>query len=109
MTFSFENIQFKIQNIINEDCKSLIKKICLKYDLCEKSVNEYIFENVDINNSLKKRGRKKKNNEKFINVYTDVINGKKFFVDEDNIVYNNNINKPLIIGKINKNGEIENI
>ena len=48
MTFSFENIQFKIQNIINEDCKSLIKKICLKYDLCEKSVNEYIFENVDI-------------------------------------------------------------
>ena len=39
---------------------------------------------------------------------SDIIDGKKVLIDDDNIVYTN-IHNPLIIGKMNKEGKIESI
>ena len=77
---------------------NLIKKISYNYSLNEDDlINEFIERKPK--QIRKKRTTKSIN---YITVYSDYINGKKVFIDEDNIIYENDKNKPIIIGQLNK-------
>ena len=109
LTLNIEEIEKEFRVIIYNECIDLIKKISTKYKLDKEELIHSYFP-VDEKELLKKkRGRKKKINVNFINAHSDIIDGKRVLIDEDNIVYNNNIHNPLIIGKMNALGKIESI
>ena len=109
MDIMVDDVINQIKLLMYNECSDLIKKISEKYTLNENEVLHTFFPDNEKEIVKKKRGRKKKTQDNFINVHSDIIDGKKVLIDDDNIVYNNNIHNPLIIGKMNKEGKIESI
>ena len=48
------------------------------------------------------------NNDKFIHCSIKMIKGKEYLIDQNNIVYTNNVENPSILGKLDESGEIVN-
>ena len=48
------------------------------------------------------------NNDKFIHCSITTINGKEYLMDQNNIVYTNNVDSPTVIGKLSDCGNIVN-
>jgi hypothetical protein len=108
MDIMVDDVINQIKLLMYNECSDLIKKISEKYTLNENEVLHTFFPDNEKEIVKKKRGRKKKTQDNFINVHSDIIDGKKVLIDDDNIVYTN-IRNPLIIGKMNKEGKIESI
>ena len=48
------------------------------------------------------------NNDKFIHCSIKMIKGKEYLIDQNNIVYTNDVENPSILGKLDESGEIVN-
>jgi hypothetical protein len=46
------------------------------------------------------------NNKEFLKTREEKIDGKNYLIDDKNIVYNYDINNPIIIGKLNPDGKL---
>jgi hypothetical protein len=94
----------KIQKIINEDIDIMLKDISENYklDYEELKIKYLPLNKIDTVVELdgpKKRGRKKKVKEEFIEAEEFVYKDITYLVDGKNIVYTNNLDKPTIIGE----------
>tara|TARA_Y100000310_G_C20582030_1_gene763502 strand:- start:44 stop:577 length:534 start_codon:yes stop_codon:yes gene_type:complete len=75
-----------------------------------------IDEKVPIDKCKGKRGRKRKNivqdfqnNEEYIAVWEEIIQGEKYYVDQFNHVYTNNATSPSYLGKKTMEGTIQKV
>lgn len=105
-----------ITQVVNTHLKSVLTDISKRYGIDEKSLIErYIGE--DHSNSLlnqasttdvkKKRGRKKKQKDEFIETEEYEYEGEKYLVDGSNNVYTYNIEEPVLIGERLVDGTIK--
>ena len=59
------------------------------------------------NTEKKKRGRKKKVKDEFIETYEHEYEGEKYLVDNNNNVYTYNVDEPMLIGEMLVDGTIK--
>lgn len=93
-----------ISNHIQHELKRILKDIAVKYSLNEKELlDEYMSSTTlyeDTNQTeKKKRGRKKKQKDEFIETEEYDFEGVKYLVDANNNVYTFNIEEPHLIGE----------
>lgn len=103
-----------INNLVLEHVKSLLESIASTYNLNEKELKEKymgsaagvsdIHESVSSNalgeaTEKKKRGRKKKQKDEYIETEEYEYEGVKYLVDGNNNVYTYNIEEPMLIGE----------
>jgi hypothetical protein len=61
--------------------------------------DKYEQDDVSKSDLPKRRGRKKKQKEEFIEAEEYVYNGTTYLVDSKNVVYTNNIDAPTVVGE----------
>lgn len=99
----FNKIIDEINNIVNSRITTIIDEISHDFNLDNSLLkNKYITQPIN-----KRRGRKKKTKDKFIETSPYTFNEKTYLVDNDNNVYTYNINNPLLIGEKLINGNIK--
>ena len=103
MVFSVSNTSMNINNIFIEYVVSLLESISAEYDI---DLNELKDKYLDFNPSVKKRGRKKKIKDEYIETEEFDFNGKVYLVDANNVVYSNNVKNPVMLGKKKTDGTI---
>jgi len=99
----FHNISGKIQNILNEELENMLKDISKTYKLDFLELKQKYMPN----DLPKKRGRKKKLKEEFIEAEEYVYKGETYLVDNKNLIYTNNLESPTIIGEKLVDGTIK--
>lgn len=93
----------KIQTVIDDQLSIIIDEISEDFKLDgELLKNKYIQRQ-----TIKRRGRKKKPKENFIETETYKFNDKTYLVDSNNNVYTYNVNNPVLIGEKLINGNIK--
>lgn len=104
----------KIIDKITENLEEMLKDISITYSLdFEELKTKYINkpnETIIIEQQVevpKKRGRKKKQKEEYIEAEEIEFEGKTYLVDDKNNVYTNNIDFPTLIGEKLVNGNIK--
>lgn len=104
----------KIQKVINEDIDNMLKDISKTYeiDYIELKKKYSPLQNLTNNEPVvidgpKKRGRKKKVKEEFVEAEEFIYKDVTYLVDEKNIVYTNNLETPTIIGEKLVDGTIK--
>jgi hypothetical protein len=99
--------------MINNHLKNILTDISKRFSIDEKSLIErYIGEEYsnsifNTNDIKKKRGRKKKQKDEFIETEEYEYKGEKYLVDGFNNVYSYNIEKPVMIGERLVDGTIK--
>lgn len=105
---TLQNINEKIQNIINEDIENILKDISKTYKINFIELKQKYINNNDVKNDLpKKRGRKKKLKEEFIEAEEYVYQNEIYLVDNKNLIYKNDLESPTIIGEKLVDGTIK--
>ena len=73
-----------------------------------------IDEDIPLDKCKGKRGRKRKNvvqdlqnNSEYVAVWEEIIQGEKYYVDQFNHVYTNNVSNPCYLGKKTMEGTIQ--
>ena len=73
-----------------------------------------IDEDIPLEKCKGKRGRKRKNvvqdlqnNNEYVAVWEEIIQGEKYYVDSFNHVYTNNVSNPCYLGKKTMEGTIQ--
>ena len=90
-----EDAYSKICSIIKNDIvDNLLKDVSTRYniDLCELRAR-YLPE------TTKRKGRKKKESDEFIETTEYIYNGKTYLIDKMNNVYTNDMDAPMMIGE----------
>lgn len=99
----YNKIIDEIQNIVNSRLCTIIDEISQDFNLNSESLkNKYILSGIS-----KRRGRKKKTKDKFIETSPYTFNNNTYLVDNDNNVYTYNPENPLLIGEKLINGNIK--
>lgn len=102
------NICTDINGLVKEHLKLVLENIALTYNLNEQELKDkYIGgdhggntgNTVDSVQEKKKRGRKKKQKDEFIEAEEYEYEGQKYLVDGSNNVYTYNIEEPTLIGE----------
>jgi hypothetical protein len=102
-----QSMNEKIQNIINEDIEGMLKDIAKTYKINFVELKQKYIIN-DIKSDLpKKRGRKKKLKEEFIEAEEYVYKGETYLVDNKNLIYKNDLESPTVIGEKLVDGTIK--
>jgi hypothetical protein len=103
----------KIQTVINEDISNMLKDISLTYKLDYAELKQK-YSPLNKQNAIetvvdepKKRGRKKKIKEEFVEAEEFVYKDITYLVDGKNIVYTNSLDMPTIIGEKLVDGTIK--
>ena len=104
-----------IQGVVKENIRLILENIALTYHLNEKELKEKYMgdmitssDSTDVNNGeKKKRGRKKKQKDEFIETEEYEYEGVKYLVDANNNVYTYNIEEPALVGEKLVDGTIK--
>jgi hypothetical protein len=91
-------------HIISESLLNLLKNIALDYNIDYEELKTKYY--CDQNALKKRRGRKKKIKDEYIETEEYIYDGKTYLVDSNNIVYTNNAKNPVMIGKRLPDGSI---
>ena len=100
------NLCTDINGLVKEHLKLVLENIALTYNLNEQELKEKYMgdqassgSTVDNGAEKKKRGRKKKQKDEFIEAEEYEYEGQKYLVDGSNNVYTYNIEEPTLIGE----------
>jgi hypothetical protein len=105
------NIQ-SVFNLLQQTFFSMLDDISKTYNIDRQELVDRYMANVccemDNTNVMgpKKRGRKKKIKDDFIETEEYEYDGKTYLVDKNNIVYSNDTQKPSVLGKRMSDGRI---
>ena len=96
-----------INKLVSEHVKTLLESIAASYNLNEKELKEKYLGIIESSSSnvlgditeKKKRGRKKKQKDEYIETEEYEYEGVKYLVDGNNNVYTYNIEEPMLIGE----------
>lgn len=88
---SFNDIKASFDNILQD--------IAMTYNIDYKQLHDKYMPKYNENNVKKKRGRKKKEKEEFIEMTKYEYNGMYYLIDNNNVIYSNNINNPRVLGE----------
>jgi hypothetical protein len=102
-----QNMNEKIQTIINDDIESMLRDISKTYKINFVELKQkYIINDIKVE-LPKKRGRKKKLKEEFIEAEEYIYKGETYLVDNKNLIYKNDLESPKIIGEKLVDGTIK--
>jgi len=108
---SLVNISNQLNNIYVQELDSILKDISEKYNLDYFELKNKYIENkekqVKVQSEPKKRGRKKKIKEEYVEMEEYIYNDLTYLIDSKNIVYTNDIEAPRIIGEKLVDGNIK--
>ena len=105
----------QISTLINQHIKTILEDIAEKYKLDDTELSslkaKYLIEVVKQEDNTdtvekKKRGRKKKQKDEFIETEEYEYEGTKYLVDANNNVYTFNISEPHLVGEKFADGSI---
>lgn len=95
-----------ILTLVNKHLSTILEDIAAKHDLNVNDLKEqYLQTNQDI--EKKKRGRKKKQKDEFIEAVEIEYDGTKYLVDDQNNVYTHDLEAPTLIGEKLVDGTIK--
>jgi hypothetical protein len=94
-----------ITNIINESWVSLLTEISKDYNIdFEELKNRYLTEVSIV--AVKKRGRKKKIKDEYIEAEEFEYNGETYLIDKNGIIYSNDSKNPVMLGQKKRDGHV---
>lgn len=98
-----------IQDLINKNINSILEDIATKHSLDISELRETYLNKGDstVVQEKKKRGRKKKQKDEFIETTEIEFEGQKYLVDNQNNVYTTDIDAPALIGEKLVDGTIK--
>ena len=103
MGFSVSTMSTALNLALNDIILLLLGQISADYSIdIEELKQKYLVDKTPLN----KRGRKKKTKEEYIETEEFEHDGIIYLVDSNNIVYSNNIKKPVILGNRSQDGNI---
>lgn len=110
---TLDNISQQLKKYVDEELTNIIKDIAISYNIDFDELKEkYLINNVTEDKTVpeitpKRRGRKKKTKEEFIEAHEYEYNGTMYLIDDKNNVYTHNIESPMMIGERLVDGSIK--
>ena len=89
-----------LSDLVNSHVRSILESIAKTYNISEKELKEkYLDDKKDDGVEKKRRGRKKKQKDEYIETEECEYEGVKYLVDGNNNVYTFNLEEPALIGE----------
>lgn len=113
---SLHDISTQLRSFIDQELDIILNSIAKQYKLDYLELKKQYINNdnnaiksIPTNDEIipKKRGRKKKQKEEFIEAEEYEYEGVMYLVDNKNTVYTNNLESPIIVGEKLINGSIK--
>lgn len=92
-----------VQSLLYDTLCDFLQNIANDYDI---SYEELKYRYLDSSSIKRKRGPKKKIPDEYIETEEIEYQGETYLVDNNNIVYSNNVKNPVILGKRKNDGTI---
>lgn len=92
-----------VQSLLYDTLCELLNHISHDYDI---NYDELKYRYLDSSTIKRKRGPKKKIPDEYIETEEIEYKGETYLVDNNNVVYSNNVKNPMILGKRKKDGNI---
>ena len=106
MGFPVSHAVSNIQMILFDTLSSVLQQVSKDYDINLEELHQKYMEDVNNVHQPRRKGRKKKIKDEYIETEEYEYNGVTYLVDGNDIVYSNNVKSPVMLGKRLSDGTI---